>query len=168
METMIKVKEETKKLIDNILKEGIPAGNNLDYLGKLIDIQKDVCEIEKGSDSMDYNNYGRYSSRAYGDNYSERYGRRARDNQGRYMAHSDEILNKLDMIVSKLNKHYGDYADSRDMYGRGDYEAKEESLQSLNYMLESVVDFIAMLKRDAKSQGELDLIKRYAQTISEM
>ena len=34
--------------------------------------------------------------------------------------------------------------------------------------LENVVDFVAMLKREAKSQEELDLIKRYAQTISDM
>ena len=172
METIMKVKKETKKLIDNILEEGIPTGNNLEYLDKLVDIQKDICEMEGESDSMRYSNYGRYNSRAYGDNYpdryGERYGRRMRDSQGRYMGHSEEIMNKLDEIVDKLNQHYGNYSDSREMYNRGDYEAKEESLQSLNYMLESVVDFIAMLKREAKSQGELDLIKRYAQTISDM
>ena len=41
-------------------------------------------------------------------------------------------------------------------------------MESLNTMLESVVDFMAMLKKDANSQEELDLIKRYSKTISDM
>lgn len=168
METIKKVKEETKKLIDNILEQGIPNGNNLEYLDKLVDIQKDICEME-GEGNMRYGRYGeRYNPRGYGDNYSERYGRRMRDSQGRYMGHSDEIMTKLDEIVDKLNRHYGNYSDSKAMYSRGDYGAKEDTMESLNFMLESVVDFLAMLKREAKSPEEMDLIKRYAQTISDM
>lgn len=39
---------------------------------------------------------------------------------------------------------------------------------SLEYMLESMVDFVEMLKHDANSQEEANLIKKYMKQISEM
>ncbi len=41
-------------------------------------------------------------------------------------------------------------------------------MKSLKYMLESVVCFFDMLKEDATSQDEVELIKKYAREISEM
>ena len=35
-------------------------------------------------------------------------------------------------------------------------------------MLQSVVDFMGMLKEEAGTKEEVDLIKRYAQTLSDM
>lgn len=159
METIMKVKKETKKLIDNILEEGIPTGNNLEYLDKLVDIQKDICEMEEGSDSMRYGNYGgrpmgydSYGRDSYGRESYNNYGRRGYDMK--YQGHN---------YLDKLYDSYGRYEASRSSYGNTD-----ASMESLNYMLESVVDFMSMLKREAKSQDEVDLIKRYAQTIVNM
>ena len=172
MEVIRKVKDETEKLIEKVLEEGIPSGHNLEYLDKLVDIQKDISEME-GSGNMNYGNYGNYNrygerySENYGEgNYGERYGRRMRDSQGRFMG--DDIRSKSEEILEHLNRHYGNYSGSRAMYNRGDYGAKDEEIQSLNYMLESVVDFIAMLKREAKTQDEKDLIKRYMMTLGNM
>ena len=41
-------------------------------------------------------------------------------------------------------------------------------MKSLEYMLESVVEFMEMLKQDATSQEEVELIKHYSKKISQM
>ena len=39
---------------------------------------------------------------------------------------------------------------------------------TLEYMLQSVAEFMEMLKKDANSQDEMNLIRRYSKHISEM
>ena len=41
-------------------------------------------------------------------------------------------------------------------------------MKSLEYMLQSVTNFIEMLKKDAGSQEEVEMIKEYTRHISEM
>ena len=41
-------------------------------------------------------------------------------------------------------------------------------MKSLDYMLKSVVQFIEMLKEDASSQEEMQLIQKYTREISDM
>ena len=41
-------------------------------------------------------------------------------------------------------------------------------MKSLEYMLESMVDFVKMLKHEANSQEEINLIKEYTKKISDM
>ena len=87
------------------------------------------------------------------------YGRRARDSRGRYMGHEH---------LDKMSAEYGRYEEGREQYNRGNYGAKEDTLRSLEYMLESMVDFVRMLKHDAHSQEEINLIKEYTRKISDM
>lgn len=89
------------------------------------------------------------------------YGRRMRDSRGRYMGKGHEM-------IEDMREMYQEYSDGRDEYDRGNYGAKGEAMKSLEYMLESVVDFVDMLKKDAGSQEEVDLIQRYTREISEM
>ena len=63
---------------------------------------------------------------------------------------------------------YGNYEDGRQEYNRGNYSAKDSTLKSLEYMLESMVDFVEMLKSEAGSQEEMELIRRYTQQIAQM
>ena len=42
------------------------------------------------------------------------------------------------------------------------------TLDSLEYMLKSMVDFVKMLKSEAGSQEEMQLIREYTQKISQM
>ena len=101
---------------------------------------------------MMYNNYGRGS-----------YGRRARDSRGRYMGHRPEDR------IDEIYMNYQAYSDGRDSYGRsGDYRDKEDSMACLETMLESMVDFVKMLKDEAGSQEEMELIHKYIRKISEM
>lgn len=165
-ETNKKLKEDIHALKEKISTEGIQSNNNLEYLYKLVDIEKDLCEIEKGGESMNgygrygyegYNEYNDYGRRGYG---RDEYGRSNYGRRGRYRG--DEQLNAM-------YNEYGRYEEGKEQYNRGgNYNAKEDSIKSLEYMLESMVDFVKMLKQDAKSQEEVNLIKEYTRKISEM
>lgn len=151
-----KVLEETEKLINNILEEGIKS-SNLDYLDKLVDIHKDIKEEE----NMRYMAYGNYSN--YGNYGRDSYGRRGRDSRGRYTG------NHPGSSLEDMHMNYEAYSEGREQYGRsGNYGAKEDSMKALEYMLESMVDFVKMLKQDAESQEEIKLIDKYVKKLSEM
>ena len=144
------VKHETNELIENILSQGIDQGNNLEYLGELIDINKDIAKIEyycmkEGEDDM---RYGRYDYDR--DNYSAR----RRDSRGRYKGHE---------YLDEMSENYGRYMEGRERYG-----ASEDTKRSLKYMLESMEDFARMLRDDAKSQEEVEMIRQTAQRIAQM
>lgn len=156
-----KLKEDIKALKEKISNEGIQTGNNMEYLYKLVDIEKDLCEIEKEGETMRYDDYGRYGRDEYGrDEYGrDDYGRRRRDSRGRYMGHDN---------LDRMYNEYGRYEEGREQYNRGNYSAKHDTMKSLEYMLESMVDFVKMLKSEATSQEEMNLIKEYTRKISEM
>ena len=62
---------------------------------------------------------------------------------------------RIEIIRAYYEKEYGNYGGA-------------ETMKSLEYMLESVVDFIAMLKKEATNQEEINLIKKYTKKINEM
>lgn len=172
-------KEETEKVIKDILDDGI-TNDNIDYLYKVIDIHKDVANEEywklkeEGMDMM-YRNSGRgmYGNYDMMDNYNRRdyddsYGRRRRDSRGRYMERGRDRKYRGEEPMEDMYENYHMYLDGKDQYDRGNYGAKEDTMKSLKYMLESVVCFFDMLKEDATSQDEVELIKKYAREISEM
>ena len=147
-----KLKQDIHNLKVIIANDGIEANNNLEHLYKLVDIEKDLCEIEKGGDSMRYGDYdGRYGR--------DDYGRRSRDSRGRYMGHEH---------IDRMYNEYGRYEEGREQYNRGDYRGKEDCMKSLEYMLESMVDFVKMLQEEASSQEEVNMIRKYTRKISEM
>ena len=114
---------------------------------------------------------GGYSEGGYGEgNYGRRgvkgtgrgryrdssYGRRGVPGTGRGGYRGEEMMDEMAY-------HYGNYAESA-----GEYGAEGETIKSLDYMMKSVVDFIKMLKEEANSQEEIELIKHYTRKISEM
>ena len=172
----IKVKEEVESEIARILEQGIKM-ENVDFLYKMVDIHKDIANEEywkskkKEEKDMRYKAYGRdnYGNDMYGkfeDNRFGNYGRRMRDSRGRYMGGYNEYHN--DDTMKTLMSSYQAYAESRDSYGAGNYSGKEDSTIALDYMLQSVVEFMQMLKNDANSQEEMELIRHYSKQISEM
>lgn len=156
-----KVIEKTEEKIKEIIESDITP-SNLEHLDKLVDIYKDMKEVE----SMNYGNYGEYnnyggrgpSRGAYGEygrgynEYNEGYGRRGRDSKYRGYGHLDRMYNE-----------YGNYS-----YGRERYGANEDTKKSLKYMLESMEDFAHMLKEEAQSQEEVEMIRQTAQRIAQM
>lgn len=172
-----RTKEETEKIINAILEDGIRS-DNVDYLYKIIDIHKDIANEEywkEKEDNMRYRNSGRemYGNYDMMDNYGRRdyddsYGRRRRDSRGRYMERGRDRKYRGEEPMEDMYENYNMYLDGKDQYDRGNYGAKEDTMKSLKYMLESVVCFFDMLKEDATSQEEMELIKKYAREISEM
>lgn len=167
--------EETEKIINNVLEKGIGA-DNLDMLGKVVDIHKDIaneCYWEEKEDYMRYSmgNYGRedYGRSYVRRNYGEDYGRRRRDSRGRYMERGVDAKYRGEEAMDEMYQNYQDYSEGKEEYNRnGNYGAKDDSMKSLDYMMKSVVKFINMLEEDADSPEEMQLIKKYTRQISEM
>lgn len=164
-----KLLKETEESLKTMISEGI-TDSNLDYIYKLVDIHKDLKEEESmnygnysGYGNYGVNNYGNYgygnyngrgpSRGAYGESsYGENYGRRGIDSKYRGYGHLDRMYNE-----------YGNYS-----YGRENYGANEDTKKSLKYMLESMEDFARMLKEEAQSQEEVQMIRETAQRIAQM
>jgi len=158
-ETIEKLNSQVEEKICGILEETIQP-NNIEMLGMLVDIHKDIAN-EKYWEGEDKNmRYGNYDRRYMDGSYGRRdYGARRRDSRGRYRGHDH---------IDEMYEEYGRYEEGRQEYNRGNYGAKDDTLKSLEYMLESMVDFVKMLKADAKSQEEMNLIREYSKKISDM
>ena len=172
-EIIPKVKQEVEKIMDDITKDGLQIAN-VDLLYKLIDIHKDIdnekyWKAKKEAMTMryrDYDSYGKYEDNRYGRDYDYPYGRRTRDSRGRYM--SDGMTYHNDDPMRTLMSSYDAYVADRETYGHDKQSNKENSMITLEYMLQSVAEFMEMLKKDANSQDEMNLIRRYSKHISEM
>ena len=159
-----KLKEKTEYIIEDILNDGINH-DNIDMLGKVVDIHKDMANEEywcAKEEKMMYRD-GRYN-----DYPSMNYGARRRDSRGRYMDGSRDRRYRGHDMIDKMYDMYSTYMGDREEMNRGNYGAKDDTMKSLEYMLESMVDLVETLKQDASSQEEMDLIRRYTREISEM
>lgn len=141
---MDNIVEKVEKIINEIGEREIEP-NDIDMLGKLVDIHKDLKNEEYWKEKI--MRYGNYRYDDY-DTYSR--GRR-RDSRGRY---------KGDDMIDEMRDYYDRYNNSRRYGGR-------ETSESLEYMLESIVCFVEMLQEDASEQ-DMNLIRKYTRKISEM
>lgn len=165
-----KLKEETDKSMKRVLEQGVQT-NNIDFLYKMIDVKKDIAEIEKEEQEMMYGNYGNYDN--YGE-YDRSYGGgRRRDSKGRYMEGSSYGRRGVpgtgrgryrgEEMMDEMAYHYGNYNEGRERYG-----ADEETMKSFKYMLKSFKDYYKHLKQEASSQQEVQMLEDVAREISEM
>ena len=175
MEEEMTIKKKLQKQIENeicnIVDEGFEV-SKVELLGQLVDIHKDLAnedywETKKGAIEMNY--------RGYDEEYGN-YGRRRRDSRGRYMAGGRGGSRggnrggnyQGEEMLEDMHEQYQRYSEGREEMSMGNYGAHSSTMKSLEYMLESVVEFIEMLKKDASSQEEVELIKKYTREISEM
>ena len=165
-----KVTEEVDKSIKRIMEQGVQT-NNIDFLYKMIDVKKDIAEIEKEEQEMMYSNYGNYDN--YGE-YDRSYGGgRRRDSRGRYMESGSYGRRGVkgtgrgryrgEEMMDEMMYHYGNYNEGREQYG-----ADEETMKSFKYMLKSFKDYYKHLKDEASSQQEVKMLEDVAREISEM
>ncbi len=165
-----KVTEEVDKSIKRIMEQGVQT-NNIDFLYKMIDVKKDIAEIEKEEQEMMYSNYGNYDN--YGE-YDRSYGGgRRRDSRGRYMEGGSYGRRGVkgtgrgryrgEEMMDEMAYHYGNYNEGREQYG-----ADEETMKSFKYMLKSFKDYYKHLKEEASSQQEVKMLEDVAREISEM
>lgn len=162
---MDKIKDSVKSEIMKIHKEGINK-NNLDMLGKLVDIHKDIAneqywEVKEEALEMrgNYNGYDR-----------EEYGARMRDGRGMQRGGRGRGRGSGtrygDGRIYDVMEGWEEYRDGMDEYReRGSYGAKEKGLESLEFMLDAFVKWFEDISRDAETQEEVDLIKKYANKI---
>ena len=165
-----KVTEEVDKSIKRIMEQGVQT-NNIDFLYKMIDVKKDIAEIEKEEQEMMYSNYGNYDN--YGE-YDRSYGGgRRRDSRGRYMEGGSYGRRGVkgtgrgryrgEEMMDEMAYHYGNYNEGREQYG-----ADEETMKIFKYMLKSFKDYYKHLKEEASSQQEVKMLEDVAREISEM
>ena len=165
-----KVTEEVDKSIKRIMEQGVQT-NNIDFLYKMIDVKKDIAEIEKEEQEMMYGNYGNYDN--YGE-YDRSYGGgRRRDSRGRYMEGGSYGRRGVkgtgrgryrgEEMMDEMAYHYGNYNEGREQYG-----ADAETMKSFKYMLKAFKDYYKHLKQEASSQQEVQMLEDVAREISEM
>lgn len=161
-----KIKEEAEKFLRTSLSNGIQPAN-VDSLFKAVDMYKDAVGIEKSENKEEENDmrYRNYNDGGYGDGS---YGRRARDSRGRYMARGYDAKYRGEDMIDEMYQNYQGYTYGREQYGRGNYGAEEDTMKSLKFMMESVVEFVAMLKKEASSQEEYEIINKYIKKLSDM
>lgn len=145
---MDKVKEKVEKIINEMIERELEP-NDIDMLGKLVDIHKDAKNEEYWEvKEMYYRDSRRYDY----DRDDMNYGRgRSRDRRGRY---------KGDDMLDEMRENYDKYNDNRRYGGR-------DSGEALEYMLESIVCFVEMLEEDASEQ-DIELIRKYTRKIANM
>ena len=139
-----KLLEKVDEKIQHILDEDINT-TNLEYLYKLSKIKhmtKEDKEMNYGGRRTGYDTYGDY----------DHYGRRGYDMK--YRGHD---------YIDRMSDHYSRYEEGKRRYGDS-----EDTKRSLKYMLESMEDFARMLRDDAKSQEEVNMIRETAQRIANM
>lgn len=96
------IKKDVEQILGDISTDGINQ-NNIDYIGKLVDIHKDLNQEEYWKEKLEMR-YGTYRKDYDYDDMS--YGRRRRDSRGRYRGDDmlDEMRDNYDYNVGlKLN-----------------------------------------------------------------
>lgn len=162
------LKNATEDTIKDLLEEnqGKITNNNLEYLGELMDIHKDITneeywcyKMEEGENmygnyarGSSYGNYGNYTRGGnYGENYNEGYGARgrSRDSRGRYRGHD---------YLDEMYEDYGRYMEGRERYG-----ASQETDKSYHYMVKALEDFIKVLEEEAGTQEQREMLRNALQ-----
>ena len=163
--------QSLKELVETELKDMLNVGiqeDNIDNLGKLVDIHKDIENEEywnkkKEVYHMRYYDENRYSNYYGQDDMMGRYGRRGVPGTGRGRGRYRGPEEKM----HEMMEHYGNYSVASEAANRGNYGAEEDSMKSLDSMLRCVVIFMDMLEENADSQEEAQMIKKYRKKISE-
>lgn len=162
-----KLNEEVDKSINRVIQQGVQT-NNVDFLYKMIDIKKDITEIEKEDEKMMYRggnsyndggSYGRGSYRTGGSygRYNEggSYGRRGVKGTGRGRYRGEEMMDEM-------MYHYGNYSEG------GQYGAEGEAMEALSNLMESAYEYFKELKENANSQEEVKMMEHYFKKMGQM
>lgn len=146
-------------------------GEDLDVLYKLIDIDKDLENIDywnckKEVMKMRYSNYGEYSDGGYSDGGYGNYGRRGvpGTGRGRYRGNYSEGEEMLD----NMKDTYSAYSESRSAYSRGNYSAGEDSMKALEDTMELFTEFAHKMIQEVDSPEAKQIIKKHLRKISQM
>ena len=142
-------------------------GDELDVLYKLVDIDKDLENIDywnvkKEVMKMRYNNYGDYSEGGYSEG---RYGRRGvpGTGRGRYRGHDEG-----EDMIEDMKYSYSAYSESRNAYDRGNYGAEQESMEALEETMRLFTEFAQKMIQEVESPEAKQIIRKHLRKISQM
>ena len=159
-----KTLEQLEKEIEKVNNEEINP-ENITYLGKVIDAHKDLMNEYYWKEKIymyrdSYNNYDDYRDGSYG--------RRRRDIRGRYMdsygRRGYDTKYRGEDMMNQMYRAYNDYMDEVEY---GNY-GTSESMQKIEIMADSLMDFVEHLKKEAKTPEERQLIDQKIQELSRM
>jgi len=147
-----KVSKLTEETIERTIKDGLTT-SNLDIVYKLVDIYKDIKEVEcmnygeYNGRGPGHGSYGEYN-RGYGEygNYGN-YGRRGYDSK--YRGHDS---------IDRMSNEYGRYMENRERYG-----ANEDTDRSFHYMVKALEDFIKVLYEEAETEPQKQQLRQALQ-----
>lgn len=142
--------------------------DDLDALSKLIDINKDIenidyWKVKKEVMNMRYNDYDRYSDGGYSEG---RYGRRGVPGTGRsrYRGRDDG-----EEMLEDMRESYSAYYESRNTYNnKGGYGAEQESMKALEETMELFTEFAQKMIQEVDSPEAKQIIKKHLHRISQM
>ena len=159
-----KIKCIVEKELEQLSNTGLNE-NNLDILYKLVDIFKDLENVEywdvkKEVMKMRYNGYGEYSDGGYGN-----YGRRGvpGTGRGRYRGYSEG-----EEMLEDMKESYGAYSESRSASSRGNYGAEQDSMDALEDTMRLFTEFAQKMIQEVDSPEAKQIIKKHLRKISQM
>lgn len=170
------VEEEIKKITEN----GIET-EKIETLGDLVDIHKDISNEEyweKKEEALTMR-YGHYE-----DEYED-YGRRSRDSRGRYTrgmygergttdgrdrmrGSYGRYMPYPEVYMDRMMDGMEGYMEGREQYNRGNYNGKDQSLESLEKMLEGIVAFVEDIQQDPEQKEEKEVVNHYIRKLKEI
>lgn len=165
------LKEKVEDKIQEILVKNGITSENVDYLGKLMDIHKDLqeeeClkkkeELEMRYSEYDEANYGRRGVPGTGrGRYREgAYGRRGVPGTGRGRYRGNYAMDEM-------MENYENYSEASEESMRGNYGAEGEMVKSVEGIMKNIYEIVEELSETEVPEVE-HIIKRYAKKISEM
>lgn len=166
---MDKIVEQVEKEICCIAEEGIQM-SNLDMLGKLVDIHKDIAnedywqvkeEVYRMRRYDDYNEYGRRGVPGTGrGRYRDSYGRRGVKGTGRGRYRGEDNMDEM-------RDHYDNYNEAYEDMNKGDYGAEGDMAKSVEGIMKNICEIVEEIS-EVDSPEVNSIIKRYSKKISEM
>lgn len=164
------LKEKVEDKIQEILVKNGITSENVDYLGKLMDIHKDLqeeClkkkeELEMRYSEYDEANYGRRGVPGTGrSRYRESaYGRRGVPGTGRGRYRGNYAMDEM-------MENYENYSEASEESMRGNYGAEGEMVKSVEGIMKNIYEIVEELSETEVPEVE-HIIKKYAKKISEM
>lgn len=165
------LKEKVEDKIQEILVKNGITSENVDYLGKLMDIHKDLqeeeClkkkeELEMRYSEYDEANYGRRGVPGTGrGRYREgAYGRRGVPGTGRGRYRGNYAMDEM-------MENYENYSEASEESMRGNYGAEGEMVKSVEGIMKNIYEIVEELSETEVPEVE-HIIKKYAKKISEM
>lgn len=167
-----KLVDSVKKELKEISEQGLNA-SNLEMAKKLVDMYKDLQEVEQMGSNYNMRGYGKdggYSNRGGG--YQGRgryYAEGDYDNRGGYNNRGGSNYNGYNRMkehLDRINDGVEMYNYGRERYQHGDSE--ERVYEGLEKLMYAVCMFVESAMGFAETPEEKDIIRRHVQKMSSM